>query len=66
MVNYVYVLSMIERNNQNYLLDGTISLVEPVSADLSWACSQPAANIKFIGKDGSKPSENGEWNTSKL
>ncbi|KAJ3218975.1 hypothetical protein HDU67_003339 [Dinochytrium kinnereticum] len=37
MVNYVYVLPIIEKNNQQYLLDGTIPVLEPVSSTVQWA-----------------------------
>ena len=39
MINYNYVLDAIEDNNQRYLLDGSIALIEPVHPSLSWASS---------------------------
>ncbi|KAJ3391197.1 hypothetical protein HDU92_009152 [Lobulomyces angularis] len=34
MINYNYVLSNIERNNQMYLLDGIVSVVQPSPSDI--------------------------------
>ncbi|KAI9317814.1 malonyl-CoA decarboxylase-domain-containing protein [Zopfochytrium polystomum] len=43
MINYVYLLPHIEKNNQAYLLDGTVPVVDPVSSTLRWACEAAAA-----------------------
>ncbi|KAI9327320.1 malonyl-CoA decarboxylase-domain-containing protein [Zopfochytrium polystomum] len=57
MINYVYLLPHIERNNQAYLLDGTIPVVEPVSSTLRWACQAAAAGgaaaarVKRVGAE---------------
>ncbi|KAJ3410762.1 hypothetical protein HDV05_003264 [Chytridiales sp. JEL 0842] len=40
MVNYVYLLPLIESNNQTYLLDGKITLIEPLSSSTRWAAEE--------------------------
>jgi hypothetical protein len=40
MINYIYALEDIEQNNQRYLLDGNIPVMEPVDPSLSWSISQ--------------------------
>lgn len=57
MVNYVYVLPVVETNNQSYLLDGTLSILRPVSSTLLWASNQDGAKVKFVEMDGSTRSE---------
>ncbi|KAI8901987.1 malonyl-CoA decarboxylase [Globomyces pollinis-pini] len=37
MINYNYKLHDIEENNQKYLLDGTIPILQPVSDTIKWA-----------------------------
>ncbi|KAJ3195600.1 hypothetical protein HK101_011663 [Irineochytrium annulatum] len=49
MVNYIYVLPLIEQNNQRYLLDGTIPVVEPVSSTLKWAVEN-GGGVRVVSK----------------
>jgi hypothetical protein len=49
MVNYVYVLPLIEQNNQQYLLDGRITLIEPLSSTTKWANDEARFSHTTIG-----------------
>ena len=39
MINYLYMLPLIEQNNKQYLMDGTITLIDPVQSSMNWSTS---------------------------
>ncbi|KAJ3299028.1 hypothetical protein HK104_010043 [Borealophlyctis nickersoniae] len=45
MANYTYVLPEIEVNNQNYVLDGRVAVLEPVDETLRWAVQEVKRQI---------------------
>ncbi|TPX61419.1 malonyl-CoA decarboxylase [Spizellomyces sp. 'palustris'] len=50
MVNYNYVLPEVETNNQLYLLDGTIAVMEPADQTLEWAVGTAADGGKDFAR----------------
>jgi hypothetical protein len=47
MINYLYILQDIENNNQRYLLDGHIPVMQPVDPTLAWAVGVMHPNSKL-------------------